>query len=56
MKVVEDAGTAFAFPTRTVHLVREPAPRPATPVEPAGAPPAPRTTAKPEDLPFADGD
>jgi MscS family membrane protein len=25
MKVVEDAGTAFAFPTRTVHLVNAPA-------------------------------
>jgi len=25
MKVVEDAGTAFAFPTRTVHLVNPPA-------------------------------
>ena len=23
MKVVEEAGTSFAFPTRTVHLVRE---------------------------------
>lgn len=26
MEVVEKAGTSFAFPTRTVHLVREPAP------------------------------
>jgi len=24
MKVVEDAGTAFAFPTRTVHVVNAP--------------------------------
>jgi MscS family membrane protein len=29
MKVVEDAGTDFAFPTRTVHLVSEPTPQPA---------------------------
>ena len=29
MKVVEDAGTGFAFPTRTVHLVGEPTPQPA---------------------------
>ena len=26
MKVVEDAGTAFAFPTRTVHVVNAPGP------------------------------
>jgi MscS family membrane protein len=26
MQVVEEAGTAFAFPTRTVHLVGAPAP------------------------------
>jgi MscS family membrane protein len=25
MEVVESAGTSFAFPTRTVHLVQEPA-------------------------------
>lgn len=29
MDVVEGVGTSFAFPTRTVHLVREPAPVPA---------------------------
>lgn len=28
MDVVEEVGTSFAFPTRTVHLVREPAPAP----------------------------
>jgi MscS family membrane protein len=27
MEVVEDAGSAFAFPTRTVHVVNEPAPK-----------------------------
>lgn len=37
MKVVEEAGTSFAFPTRTVHLVSQP------PVSPArGEGPAPR--------------
>jgi MscS family membrane protein len=30
MRVVEEAGTAFAFPTRTVHLVKEPAAAAAT--------------------------
>jgi MscS family membrane protein len=62
MKVVEDAGTGFAFPTRTVHLINEPTPKPAADRERASAPPARaptpqhRDTAKPEDLPVADGE
>jgi MscS family membrane protein len=59
MKVVEDAGTGFAFPTRTVHLVNETAPGPGQEGEGA-PPPAPRSPvddrARPEDLPVADGD
>jgi MscS family membrane protein len=39
MRVVEEAGTAFAFPTRTVHLVNEPA---AAPAREAGPRPGPR--------------
>jgi MscS family membrane protein len=59
MKVVEDAGTAFAFPTRTVHLINEPAPSPAPPARggPGGetrSRPATRDTARPQDLPTAD--
>jgi MscS family membrane protein len=59
MKVVEDAGTGFAFPTRTVHLFDETTPKPA--MGPAGephpAPPSspPRDTVRPEGLPVADG-
>jgi MscS family membrane protein len=60
MKVVEDAGTGFAFPTRTVHLFNETAPKPATEPadEPPPAPPSspPRDTARPEGLPVADGE
>jgi MscS family membrane protein len=33
MKVVEDAGTSFAFPTRTVHLVNEATPSPSEATE-----------------------
>jgi len=35
---VEDAGTGFAFPTRTVHLINEPSTAPKAP----GGPGAPR--------------
>jgi MscS family membrane protein len=60
MKVVEDAGTAFAFPTRTVHLVSEPTP-PTASTDEAGSPsappsPSPRDTARPGDLPVADSE
>jgi MscS family membrane protein len=58
MRVVEEAGTSFAFPTRTVHLVGESAPtkdggRPGGPPSrpPSPSPPGP---ARPEDLPVAD--
>jgi MscS family membrane protein len=60
MKVVEDAGTGFAFPTRTVHLINEAAPPPAPPPAPGGpggqgrSRPATRDTARPQDLPTAD--
>jgi MscS family membrane protein len=60
MKVVEDAGTAFAFPTRTVHLVNEAAPSPAPPPARGGPGgesrprPAAKDTARPRDLPTAD--
>ena len=33
MDVVEAAGTSFAFPTRTVHVVGEPEPKPAAAVQ-----------------------
>jgi MscS family membrane protein len=60
MKVVEDAGTGFAFPTRTVHLINEPTPPRAGTAE-AGPLPSPSSsrptgTAKPGDLPVADGE
>jgi len=59
MKVVEGAGTGFAFPTRTVHLVQEPAAE----ARPAGGPsggqagarPAPGGAGRVRDLPTADG-
>ena len=57
MKVVEDAGTAFAFPTRTVHLVAETPPVPEgaqRPVDAARRPPGGRDAARPEDLPTAE--
>jgi MscS family membrane protein len=61
MQVVEDAGTGFAFPTRTVHLFSEtasPEPRPEPTRSPAPAPPSPptRDTADQKDLPVSDGD
>jgi len=59
MKVVEDAGTGFAFPTRTVHLVNEPTPpakegQPGPPSAPSSPPPG--ETSRPEDMPVANGD
>jgi MscS family membrane protein len=58
MQVVEDAGTGFAFPTRTVHLIQEGGSAPAVETErPSTPPPSSRgDTARPEDLPVADGD
>jgi len=54
MKVVEDAGTAFAFPTRTVHLIQDspivaPAPAPGT-----GGRPQPAAAGRTQDLPTTD--
>ncbi|MGD8896956.1 MAG: mechanosensitive ion channel family protein [Acidobacteriota bacterium] len=58
MKVVEEAGTGFAFPTRTLHVFNEDRPQPREDPGPgAGRPPsdAPRPRAsRPEDLPTAD--
>jgi MscS family membrane protein len=58
MKVVEDAGTGFAFPTRTVHLINEPSPTPPVPRGGAGGQASPRpaagNAARPQDLPTAD--
>jgi MscS family membrane protein len=60
MKVVEDAGTGFAFPTRTVHLINEPTPSRARDAEaepPASSSsPRPMDPAKPGDLPVAEDD
>ena len=62
MKVVEDAGTGFAFPTRTVHLINEPTPAsaPTDEEEVPPAPPAPTTpprgSAQPADFPIADSE
>ncbi|MCG6925763.1 MAG: mechanosensitive ion channel family protein [Acidobacteria bacterium] len=58
IKVVEDAGTAFAFPTQTLHVFNEkasPSVNEPTPPPPAPSSPPP-DTAKPEDLPVSDGD
>jgi MscS family membrane protein len=58
MKVVEDAGTGFAFPTRTVHLFNEPSPPPPPPRGDKGGESRSRLptkdTARPQDLPTAD--
>jgi MscS family membrane protein len=62
MKVVEDAGTGFAFPTRTLHVFNETAaasPKEPTPPAPTPSPapaPPPLDTTKPGDLPIADTD
>ncbi len=62
MKVVEDAGTGFAFPTRTVHLINEPTPAPSPRKKDENPPVAPalprpqQSTAKPGDLPPADSE
>jgi MscS family membrane protein len=58
MQVVEDAGTGFAFPTRTVHLINEPTSPPAG--GPGAGPPSPSLASQPKeparlkDLPVAD--
>ena len=58
MKVVEDAGTAFAFPTQTLHVFNEKAAPPPkeeeAPASPSAPAPPPVGTTKPEDLPVAD--
>ncbi len=57
MQVVEAAGTAFAFPTRTVHLFNEPAPVSLAQPVPAGPGPAgvsDPATARVKDLPTTD--
>ena len=62
MKAVEDAGTGFAFPTRTVHLINEPTqtPSPRQKDESPPASPVPvsrqRDAAKPGDLPVGDSE
>ncbi|MCG6923419.1 MAG: mechanosensitive ion channel family protein [Acidobacteria bacterium] len=58
MKVVEEAGTGFAFPTRTLHVFNEDRPQPREDPGPAaGRPPSdapPPGTSRPGDLPTAD--
>jgi MscS family membrane protein len=57
MKVVEDAGTGFAFPTRTLHVFDENAAVPKDPAPerpPLVHEPNPSERAKPGDLPVAD--
>jgi MscS family membrane protein len=56
MKVVEDAGTAFAFPTRTVHLIQDSPIVAAAPAPGAGGRPRPAAPEKgrPQDLPTTD--
>jgi MscS family membrane protein len=58
MQVVEDAGTSFAFPTRTVHLIQEGASAPAAGEGASTSSPSSSGghTARPEDLPVADGE
>jgi MscS family membrane protein len=58
MQVVEDAGTAFAFPTRTVHLFDETASAHQKAAAPPVAAPAkpPQDTAGPRDMPVSNGD
>ncbi len=62
MKVVEDAGTGFAFPTRTVHLINESGSTPSAGTEDARplVAPAPATPgeslSRPGDLPPDDSD
>lgn len=60
MKVVEDAGTGFAFPTRTLHVFNETSPSPPPPKEEAPPPseplPSEREGVKAGDLPVADGE
>ena len=56
MKVVEDAGTGFAFPTRTLHVFNENASEPtkAPPRPEVEHEPIPSATARAGDLPVAD--
>ena len=60
MRVVEDAGTGFAFPTRTLHVFNEdrptPTPSKAPGVKPPGHEPIPSETGegKGKGLPVAD--
>ncbi len=58
MRVVEDAGTGFAFPTRTVHLFNQTASEPSTESSPSAARPAAthQDTAPSRSMPTADGD
>jgi len=58
MKVVEDAGTGFAFPTQTLHVFNEKAAPPAKEeTSPPPTPPSPPPdTTKPENLPVSDAD
>jgi len=59
MKVVEDAGTGFAFPTRTLHVFNESSstpPRDAAPDAPDAHKATPSGSGRAEDLPAADGD
>jgi MscS family membrane protein len=60
MQVVEDAGTGFAFPTRTVHLFNETTPQPREEPTPSPAPapsvPPKRDTADQKNLPVSDGE
>jgi MscS family membrane protein len=48
MQVVEDAGTGFAFPTRTVHLINEPTSQPANAA--GSRPSSPSSASRPTDM------
>jgi MscS family membrane protein len=53
MKVVEDAGTGFAFPTRTLHVFNEKPPEPPKDARPTPPPTSRVDTTRPGDLPVA---